>query len=279
MKEKYLLLDSGDQLKLEQFGEYVIARPCSQALWRTSLSKAAWDSADASFSRDGGNSWKFKKKIPESWFSEIEGVRFKISLTDFGHLGVFPEHSLLWNSMKQAIRSCRKTPQILNLFAYSGGATLAAAQAGARVCHVDASKGMVAWARENASYNQLKDAPIRWIVDDAVKFLKREIKRGTRYEGIILDPPSFGRGSKGEVFKIERDIHELLELSRELLSEDPLFLYFTTHTPGMTPIVMGHLMQQTMCNRTGRLETGEMILPSQNGNPIPSGSYVKWVVK
>lgn len=277
MEENYLLLDSGDQQKLEQFGEYVIVRPCSQALWRPSLSKMEWDRADAFFSRDGGNSWKFKKKIPESWFSEVEGVRFKISLTDFGHLGVFPEHSLLWNSMKGAIRSCCKTPQVLNLFAYSGGATLAAAQAGARVCHVDASKGMVAWARENASHNQLKEAPIRWIVDDAAKFLKREIKRNARYEGIILDPPSFGRGSKGEVFKIERDIHELLERCSELLSEKPLFLYFTTHTPGMTPIVMGHLMQQTMLGRKGSIETGEMTLPSKSGNSIPSGSYVKWV--
>ena len=279
MKEKYLLLDSGDQQKLEQFGEYVLVRPCSQALWRPALSKTEWDSADAFFSRDGGNSWKFKKKLPDFWFSEVEGVRFKISLTDFGHLGVFPEHSLLWKSMKEAIRSGGKSPQILNLFAYSGGASLAAAQAGARVCHLDASKGMVAWARENAAHNQLKDAPIRWIVDDAVKFLKREINRGTRYAGIILDPPSFGRGSKGEVFKIERDIPELLELCRELLSEEPLFLYFTTHTPGMTPIVMGHLMQQTMKNHRGRMEVGEMILPSERGNAIPSGSYVKWICR
>jgi 23S rRNA (cytosine1962-C5)-methyltransferase len=277
MKEKYSLLDSGDQQKLERFGEYVIARPCSQALWRPGLPEAEWERADAFFSRDGGNSWSFKKKLPECWFSEIEGVRFKISLTDFGHLGVFTEHSLLWKSMKEAIRS-RDTPvQILNLFAYSGGASLAAAQAGARVCHVDASKGMVSWARENAMHNQLSEAPIRWIVDDAVKFLGREIKRGTRYEGIILDPPSFGRGSKGEVFKIERDIQELLELCRELLSEKPLFLYFTTHTPGMTPIVMGHLMQQTMQKKRGRIETGEMILPSESGKHIPSGSFVKWV--
>ncbi len=162
MKEKYLLLDSGDQQKLEQFGEYVIARPCSQALWRPSLAKATWDSADAFFSRDGGNSWKFKKKLPESWFSEVEDVRFKISLTDFGHLGVFPEHSLLWSSMKQAIRSCRRTPQILNLFAYSGGATLAAAQAGARVCHVDASKGD--WSRGPGRMPRIINSKMRLFV-------------------------------------------------------------------------------------------------------------------
>jgi 23S rRNA (cytosine1962-C5)-methyltransferase len=273
MTEKYALLDSGDQQKLERFGEYIIVRPCSQALWRPALSKDVWDKADAFFSRDGGNAWKFKKKLPESWQAEVEGVRFKISPTDFGHLGVFPEHSLLWKPMREAIRS-RKEPQVLNLFAYSGGATLAAAQAGAKVCHLDASKGMVAWARENAALNRLTDAPIRWIVDDATKFLQREIKRGVRYDGIILDPPSFGRGSRGEVFKIEQDIHVLLELCRQLLSENPLFLAFTTHTPGMTPIVMGHLLRQKL--KGGRIETGEMILPAEKGIEVPAGSFARW---
>lgn len=277
MPEKYALLDSGDQQKLERFGEYVIARPCSQALWRPSLSKDQWERADAQFSRDGGNSWNFKKKLPESWIAEVEGVRFKIAPTDFGHLGVFPEHSLLWEPMKETIRKQKTAPQILNLFAYSGGATLAAAQAGGRVCHLDASKGMVAWARENAELNQLSSAPIRWIVDDVVKFLQREVKRGTRYEGIILDPPSFGRGSRGEVFKIERDIHEILHLCCKVLSDRPLFLIFTTHTPGMTPIVMEHLLRQKMQGYNGRIETGEMVLPSEKGIAIPSGSFAKWV--
>lgn len=278
MKEKYLLLDSGNQQKLEQFGEYILTRPCSTALWSPALPKTEWDLAHASFSRDGGNTWKFKTKLPESWFVEIEGIRFKISPTDFGHLGVFPEHSLLWKSMQGSICKRKDSPQILNLFAYSGGATLAAAQAGARVCHLDASKGMVAWARENSACNQLSSAPIRWIVDDAVKFLKREIKRGVRYDGIILDPPSFGRGSKGEVFKMERDIYELLQLCRELLSPKPLFLLFTTHTPGITPIVMRHLMQQTIGD-TGSIQTGEMILPSATGVDVPSGSFARWSVE
>lgn len=276
MEEKYLLLDSGNQQKLERFGNYTLVRPCSQALWRPSLSKAAWDLADASFSREGGNAWKFKKRLPDSWITEIEGIRFKISPTDFGHLGVFPEHSLLWKPMKESLCKRKDSPHILNLFAYSGGATLAAAQAGARVCHLDASKGMVAWARENAIQNQLSSAPIRWIVDDAMKFLKREIKRGIRYDGIILDPPSFGRGNQGEVFKIERDIHDLLALCRELLSQKPLFILFTTHTPGMTPIVMGHLMQQTMQDRRGQIKTGEMLLPGSTGIVIPSGSFAQW---
>ena len=201
MNETYTLIDSGNQQKLERYGEYLIVRPCSQALWLPSLPQKEWDRADASFSREGGNAWNTKKKLPASWVVEIEGVRFKISPTDFGHLGVFPEHSQLWKGMKEAIAR-RKSPQILNLFAYSGGATLAAAQTGAHVCHLDASKGMVAWARENAALNNLTKAPIRWIVDDVVKFLNREVKRGTRYDGIIVDPPSFGRGSQGEVFKM-----------------------------------------------------------------------------
>lgn len=274
--EKYALLDSGDQQKLERFGNYLIVRPCSQALWRPMLPKEHWERADAQFSRDGGNAWNWKKKLPDSWIAEIEGVRFKIAPTDFGHLGVFPEHSLLWKSMKEIIARQKTPPQILNLFAYSGGATLAAAQAGARVCHLDASKGMVAWARENAELNQLSSAPIRWIVDDVVKFLKREIKRGNRYDGIILDPPSFGRGSQGEVFKIERDIHEILQLCCAVLSENPLFLIFTTHTPGMTPIVMGHLLRQKMQSFNGHIETAEMILASEKGIAIPSGSFAKW---
>jgi 23S rRNA (cytosine1962-C5)-methyltransferase len=276
MSEKYSLVDSGDQQKLERFGDVLIARPCSQALWHPALPKLEWDKADAHFSRDGGNAWNFKRKLPDSWFSEVEGVRFKISPTDFGHLGVFPEHSLLWNSMREAIRTRKEPPHILNLFAYSGGATLAAASAGARVCHVDASKGMVAWARENAQLNSLASAPIRWIVDDVTKFLTREIKRGVRYDGIILDPPSFGRGSRGEVFKIEKDIHDLLHLCRQLLTEHPLFLMFTTHTPGMTPLVMNHLLKQKMQALRGKIETGEMILPSTTGINVPCGSFAKW---
>jgi 23S rRNA (cytosine1962-C5)-methyltransferase len=276
MAEKYFLVDSGDQQKLEQFGDFTIVRPCSQALWRPSFSKSDWERADAHFSRDGGNAWNLKTKLPESWIAEVEGLRFKISPTDFGHLGVFPEHSQLWKSMQAAIRKRKEAPQVLNLFAYSGGATLAAAQAGARVCHLDASKGMVAWARENAELNQLGSAPIRWIVDDAAKFLKREIKRGAQYDGIILDPPSFGRGSKGEVFKIERDIHDLLYLCRQLLSKNSLFLIFTTHTPGMTPIVMGHLVGQKMQELNGCIETGEMILPSATKIDIPCGSFARW---
>lgn len=277
VNQKYALIDTGHESKLERFGEYVIARPSAQAMWKPTLPSSTWDQADASFSRDGGNAWSTRKQIPENWITEIEGIKFKIAPTDFGHLGVFPEHSMLWNGMTQLIRQQKKAPQVLNLFAYSGGATLAAAKAGASVCHLDASKGMVQWARENAALNNLENAPIRWIVDDVIKFLKRELKRGTRYDGIILDPPSFGRGNNGEVFKIERDLHEILTLCKMVLTENPLFILFTTHTQGMSPLVMHHLLLQMMKGTQGTIDTGEMVIPSEKGLSLPCGSFARWV--
>lgn len=266
----YELLDSGSGQKLERFHEYTLLRPCAQAVWRPEKSDL-WQKADASFSREGGNRWVFKKKLPKEWLATIGGVEFKISPTDFGHLGVFPEHADLWQGMRSLIKP---QDRILNLFAYSGGVTLAAAQEGAHVCHVDASKGMVDWARENGKLNGLEKAPIRWIVDDALKFLKREEKRNSFYEGIILDPPTFGRGAKGEIFKLEEEIIPLLELCKSLLSPKASFLIFSCHTPGFTPIVLEHLMRQTM--KKGHIATGEMILHSPGALSIPSGSFARW---
>lgn len=257
----YQLLDSGNGRKWERFGDFVLNRPCPQAIWNPQ----AEIEAHAIFNRVEGSKWTFHRKLPESWEIEIGGVAMKISLTDFGHLGVFPEHATLWDWMQSRIALQSK---ILNLFAYSGGATLAAAQKGAFVCHLDAAKGMVQWARENAALNNLSGAPIRWIVDDAIKFLRREVKRGARYDGILLDPPTFGRGSKGEVFKIERDIHELVSLCRDLLSEKPRFLILTCHTPGFTPIVLTHLLGQYF---NTKIESFEMLLESKNSFSIPSG--------
>jgi len=267
----YQLLDSGDGQKLERFGDYTLVRPCPQAVWRPTL-KEEWSKASASFSRDKEkNNWTFRQKLPASWTVSLGGVQFKISPTDFGHLGVFPEHADLWEWMRPQLK---KPARVLNLFAYSGGVTLAAAQEGAQVCHLDASKGMVEWARENATLNKQEKAPIRWIVDDALKFLRREIKRDSRYEGIILDPPTFGRGSQGEVFKIEQDIVPLLELCSQLLSEKPLFVVFSCHTPGFTPLGMRHLLSQTMPK--GHIEGGEMALHSPGALSIPSGSFARW---
>ncbi len=270
----YTLIDSGDQKKLEQFGDFLLVRPCAQAIWKPDLAEKSWNGADAEFTRDGGNRWRERRKLPASWQVELEGLKFKITPTDFGHLGLFPEHSLFWEWMEKLIRGRKSTVKVLNLFAYSGGATLAAARAGANVCHLDASKGMVSWARENAALNGLDKAPIRWIVDDVLKFLTREEKRGSYYDGIIVDPPSFGRGKQGETFIIERDLHLILDKCEKLFTKDPLFWIFTTHTPGMTPLAMKQLMQGRL--KGGLWESGEMILPAKGEKTVPSGSFARW---
>ena len=281
-KNSYLLIDSGDGRKLEKFGPYVIDRPCSQAVWRKQLSDKVWSSCDAFFTREGENRWIFHKKIPETWTIEVADIIFKISPTDFGHLGIFSEQADFWAWIQRTVRfetKLRPEPiRVLNLFAYSGGVTLAAAKAGAHVCHLDASKGMVAWARENAALNELNDAPIRWIVDDVSKFLLREIKRGVRYDAIVLDPPTFGRGTKGELFKIESDLMRMLDQCRALLSEKPLFVFLSCHTPGFSPLVIQNVVEQMMGDFPGKTDVGEMVLAGGSDVfPIPSGVFARWV--
>lgn len=260
---EYRFVDSGFGQKLEAFGEVVLIRPCQQAVWAPKLLKKEWDKADALFTREGKKGWEIKRKIPSSWIVEIFGMRLKASLTDFGHVGIFPEHKLLWDYL---CKKLKKDSRFLNLFAYSGAATLCAAKTLASVCHVDASKPMVAWARENAAHNQLEKAQIRWIVDDAVKFMKREHKRGSFYDGILLDPPTFGRGPKKEVFKIEEEIVPLLHAVFEL---KPSFVLLTSHTPGFTPTVLSNLLG-------GSVQAGEILLEGNNTYPLPSGSYAIW---
>ena len=256
----YQLLDCGDQKKLERFGDYLLIRPAAAALWKPALPEKEWKEADAVFSREGGNQWRFRRKLPSSWTVKVGGLKLKISPTDFGHLGLFPEHFGQCQWVSKCIKAQKQAPNVLNLFAYSGMATLAAAQAGAEVCHLDASRGMVSWARENAQLSSLDQAPIRWIVDDVFKFLKREVRRNATYDGIILDPPSFGRGASGESFKIERDIGELLRLCRSVLSSRPLFVIFSSHSQGMTPLVMKQLLSQMMDGAGGKIEEGEMVI-------------------
>ncbi len=281
-QNNYSLVDSGEGRKLERFGPYLIDRPCAQAVWKKQLSDRDWLECDAVFTREGENRWIFRHQLPEMWHIDVSSIAFKISPTDFGHLGIFPEQDLFWRWIQertQAEREKRRRPlNVLNLFAYSGGSTLAAAKGGAQVCHLDASKGMVAWARENAALNQLTEAPIRWIVDDAAKFLTRELKRGVRYDAIILDPPTFGRGAKGELFKIESDLMQLLEQCRSLLTDTPSFLLFSCHTPGFTPLVMHHTLLQMMDGLKGTIDVGEMVLKGEKGVlPIPSGVFARWV--
>lgn len=279
--QNYTLIDSGHGRKLEQFGPYLLCRPCSQAVWKPQKSQQIWNSAHATFSRDNENKWVLNSTLPDIWKIEVANIIFKISTTDFGHLGIFPEQKPFWEWIQSTVKqnlNRNKQPSVLNLFAYSGGSTLAAAKAGASVCHLDASKGMVAWARENAALNNLEKAPIRWIVDDVNKFLARELRRGSRYDGIILDPPSFGRGAKGEIFKIEESIISLLRDCVQLLSDRPLFILFSCHTPGFSPLVMHHLLKQAMEGfKGGQIETGEMALTGEPGVfEVPSGTYAKW---
>lgn len=272
--DTYRLIDSGRGYKLEQFGAYTISRPCSQAVWEPQLSKEVWAKADASFTREGESKWSQKGRLPDRWTITVSGITFKLSPTEFGHLGIFPEQQEFWKWIQ---KTTTKGKKVLNLFAYSGGSTLAAAKSGAEVCHLDASKGMVAWARENAALNQLDKAPVRWIIDDVNKFLARELRRESRYDAIILDPPSFGRGSKGELFKIEEEITQLLKNCRDLLTEKPLFILFSCHTPGFTPVAMEHLIRQATSGIPGRVESGEMLLTGQEGVlPIPSGTFARW---
>lgn len=272
----YELLDSGNGAKLERFGEIVLARPCAQAVWQPQR-PARWKSADATFDREDGNRWHGRNRLPQEWVIDVDGTRFRLSGTDFGHLGIFPEQRAQWTWIRETVAAAGRPVRVLNLFAYSGGSTLAAARGGAEVCHLDASKGMVQWARANAALNGLENHPIRWIVDDAHKFLNREIRRGRRYDGIILDPPTYGRGGNGETYKIERDLTETLRLCRALLSDSPLFLLLSAHTPGHTPIVLGNVLTQALRGLGGAVTSGEMVLA---GAPdvflLPSGAYARW---
>ena len=275
MNEDYELLDSGDGRKLERFGKYVLARPCSQAMWRPTRSPAEWAKADASFDREDGNNWHGRANLPKEWQIETAGVKFKLGGTDFGHLGIFPEQRAQWRWIRQTVRRSveqseqsnnRTIPRVLNLFAYSGGSTMAAALGG---------------AEENARLNGLADHPIRWIVDDAHKFMKREIRRGRKYDAIILDPPTFGRGAGGEMYKIERDLKDTLSLVRDLLSESPLFVLFSSHTPGLSQIVSENILAQLF--PSAKLESGEMLLEPGSATPVarsfpcPSGIFCRAV--
>ncbi|MDX8430695.1 MAG: class I SAM-dependent methyltransferase [Candidatus Algichlamydia australiensis] len=266
----YSLLDSGNEEKLERFGDYTLVRPSSAAVWGPSDSKL-WKSADAHFTRTPANKWANREKLPPTWKIELSGLTFKIEPSDFGHLGIFPEHEMHWQWMEKVLKG--KKANVLNLFAYTGAATLAAARSGASVCHLDASKPMVDWARTNADLNHLADRPVRWIVDDVMKFLRREVRRNRKYDAIVLDPPTFGRGPNGELFKIEKEIGPLLELCKELLSDTPLFVLLTCHTPGYTPTVLQNLLSQNFSH--GRIEAGETLIQSKIS--LPAGAFARWI--
>lgn len=281
--DSYALLDSGGGRKLERFGRVVLARPCAQAVWKPSLPPGDWQRADASFDREDGNRWTGRGRLPDHWTICVDGMRFHLSTTDFGHLGIFPEQRAQWRWLRETCAAASKraaaaggaAPTVLNLFAYSGGSTLACAMGGAAVTHLDASRGMVDWASENAKLNGI--GSVRWIVDDAHKFLKREIRRGRKYDGIVLDPPSFGRGSGGETYIIERDLMETLALCREAMSQRPLFVLLSAHTPGCTAQVLANALAQAFGCNPAEVESGEMLLAGAPGVfNLPSGSFARW---
>lgn len=279
----YSLLDSGDGKKLEVVGPYRLVRPAPQAIWSSHRTPGEWSKADAVYERaaDGGGAWEWNRRVDREFDILFCDLAFRIKLTDFGHLGLFPEQAATWTWLREQIRSRLKGREgefrVLNLFAYTGGSTLAASQAGAQVVHVDAAKGVVDWARENARLAHLDSRPIRWIVDDALKFAQREVRRGSRYHAIILDPPSFGRGPKGQVFKIEDQILPLLDSCRQLLARDARFLLYTCHTPGFTPLVMHNQLEEFLGERGGAIEAGEMTIVDEQARHLPAGTFARWV--
>ncbi|MBP0989731.1 MAG: class I SAM-dependent methyltransferase [Oscillospiraceae bacterium] len=274
--EDYRLIDASGGEKLEKWGDYTLSRPDPQIIWNSGKEEALWNKADAHYLRSssGGGSWDFRRPIPKSWNIRYKNLKFKVGPTGFKHTGLFPEQAVNWDFMDKKIKAAGREVSVLNLFAYTGGATLACAAAGAKVCHVDAAKGMVEWARENCELSGLKEKPIRWIVDDCVKFMKREIRRGKKYDAIIMDPPSYGRGPGGEIWKLEDNIYELLKICNDALSEKPLFLLLNSYTTGLSAGVMEYLVGETVGKRfEGKVWSSEIGLPVEtSGRVLPCGS-------
>lgn len=276
----YKILDTSNGEKLESWGKTLFIRPDPQIIWNTPRNHPSWKRAHGHYIRSnkGGGEWHFANKIPESWTISYKDLTFVIRPTGFKHTGLFPEQAVNWDYFDRTIRSAGRPIKVLNLFAYTGGATLACANAGASVCHVDASKGMVAWARENAAASGLADKPIRWIVDDCEKFVAREIRRGNRYDAIIMDPPSYGRGPGGEVWQLEEHVYPLVELCSQVLSDNPLFFALNSYTTGLSPSVMEYLLGVTVGKKCkGTVSADEIGLPvEESGYVLPCGSTALW---
>lgn len=278
----YELLDASNGEKLERWNNIVLRRPDPQIVWETNTEgNDAWRKADAHYIRSntGGGHWESGKKIPESWTVNYGELKFGIKMMGFKHTGLFPEQATNWDWFSEIIRSSgRSDVNVLNLFAYTGGATMAAAAAGASVCHVDAAKGMVSWAKENAVLSGLQDRPIRYIVDDVKKFTEREIRRGRKYDGIIMDPPSYGRGPSGEVWKIENELFGLVEMCMGVLSDNPLFFLINSYTTGLSGSVLENIYKITLQKRFGgEIEVDEVGLPITNGKLVlPCGYSGRW---
>ena len=277
--EDYELLDCGGGERLERWSRQVLVRPDPQAIWETPREHPAWRRAGGRYLRSstGGGHWE-KKALPESWKVSYRDLTFQVKPMNFKHTGLFPEQAVNWDFCAEKIKNAGRPVRVLNLFAYTGGATVACARAGASVCHVDAAKGMVAWARENARLSGLGEAPIRWIVDDCAKFVEREIRRGKAYDAIIMDPPSYGRGPGGEVWKLEENLYPFVKLCAGALSEQPLFVLINSYTTGLAPSVLGYLLNLLVKEKYGgKCAWDELGLPvTATGLALPCGATGRW---
>ena len=280
--KNYELLDCGGGEKLERWDKQILVRPDPQAIWETDHSHPGWRRANGRYSRSssGGGHWD-KGKLPESWPIHYKELTFQVKPMNFKHTGLFPEQAANWDFVMEQIRRAGRPIRVLNLFAYTGGATVACAKAGASVCHVDAAKGMVAWAKENARLTGLQEAPIRWIVYDCAKFVEREIRRGKTYDAIIMDPPSYGRGPGGEVWKLEENLFPFVKLCARVLSDKPLFVILNSYTTGLAPSVLGYILQMLVGKRFGgRVTWDELGLPcTQSGMALPCGATGRWTAE
>lgn len=277
----YEVLDCSGGEKLERWGDYILVRPDPQVIWNTPHSNEGWKHKNGHYhrSKKGGGEWEFFD-LPKQWQIHYRELTFNLKPFSFKHTGLFPEQATNWDWFSEKIRTARakgRPVKVLNLFAYTGGATLAAAAAGASVTHVDASRGMVNWAKENAASSGLSDAPIRWLVDDCVKFVEREIRRGNKYDGIIMDPPSYGRGPKGEIWKIEEKIHSFISLCTQILADEPLFFLVNSYTTGLAPAVLTYMIATELKKWGGHVDSQEVGLPvTESGLVLPCGAAGRW---
>ena len=279
----YKIIDMANGQKLERWGDIILSRPDPQIVWKNKSYPDEWKKANAIYSRSktGGGSWEYKKKMPSSWQIKYKDLTFNIKPMGFKHTGLFPEQAVNWDWMRNKIENAKREIKVLNLLAYTGGATVACLASGASVCHVDSSKGMVTWAKENVVSSGLADKKVRYIVDDVVKFVNREIRRGNKYDAIIMDPPSYGRGANGEVWQFEDNIYDLVELCTKVLSDKPLFFLINSYTTGISSTVLANILNLTVSKKyEGKVEAGEIGLPMEKSKLIlPCGIYGRWEEK
>ena len=278
--QDYKIIDMANGQKLEKWGKKILSRPDPQIIWKNKSFPEKWKNIDAIYNRSktGGGSWKYNTKLPNNWQIKYKNLTFNIKPMGFKHTGLFPEQAVNWDWMMKKIRLAKREIKVLNLFAYTGGATVACLSEGASVCHVDSSKGMVSWAKENVASSGFANRKIRYIVDDVNKFVSREIRRGNTYDAIIMDPPSYGRGAKGEVWQFENDIYDLVELCLKVLSDKPLFFLINSYTTGISSTVLANILNLTVGKKyRGKVTSGEVGLPMENSNLIlPCGIYGRW---